>query len=68
MKALASSYLSIYRLSPQDTLTSFALSQINAVSKMAFPLILCPASQVTKSKAVSTESSSQLEVKSPLKH
>lgn len=34
------------------------------VSKMAFPLILGPASHVTKPKAISTESSSQLEVKS----
>lgn len=54
MNALASSYLSIDGLGPQDTLTSFAPPRINVVSKMAFPLILYPASQVTKSKAVST--------------
>ena len=54
MKTLAFSYLSIYELGSQNTLTSFAPPHISAVSKMAFPLILCPASQVTKSKAVST--------------
>lgn len=47
---------------PQDTLTTLAPFQIHAVSKMAFPLIVGPASEVTK---LFLQSSSPLEVKSP---